>query len=197
MMKRVLDFFIYSKNAINQRTEFALIILKDSDPCWVQNFTNSLKDILNAIDYLSSEECTSEFFDFNKLFQMIKQRVEIPEYRESERILPPPYVVRTIVLYGRSNCIPLIPQDDPYYILLKKQMYFYLDILLAHEEDCTEHKCEEIYDALQDLDNGYSYVYEVLRNANKIHDCIAKLLAHPLQRPLQKNTHYVFGTGYS
>lgn len=196
MMKRVLYFFLYSKNAINKRTEFALIILKDSEPCWVQNFTNNLKEILNAIDYLSSEECTSETFDFKQLFQMIKQKVEIPEYRETERILPPPFVVRMIVLYGRPNCIPLIPQDDAYFIHLKKQFYFYIDILLSHEEECTENKCEEIYDALQDLDNGYSYVYEVSRNATKIHDCIAKLLAHPLQRPLQKNTHYLFGKRY-
>lgn len=194
MMKRVLDFFLHSKHAINKRTEFALVILKDSEPCWVQNFTNNLKDILNAVDYLSAEECSSETFDFKKLFQMIKQKVEIPEYKEGECILPPPCVVRMVVLYGRSNCIPLIPQNDTYFNYLKKQLYFYIDILLAHEEDCSLYKCEEIYDALQDLDNGYSYVFEVSRNATKIHDCIAKLLAHPLQRSLQKNTDYIFGS---
>ncbi|CAK1598560.1 unnamed protein product [Parnassius mnemosyne] len=196
MLKRILDFFLYSKHAINKRTEFALLVLKDSEPCWLQNFTNNLKDIISVIDYLNAEESTSEIFDFEKIFQILKQEIQIPEYCQADCILPPPYVVRMIVLYGRSNCVPQIPQDDPYFIYLKKQFYFYTDILLAHEEDCALYKCEEIYDALQDLDNGYSYVYEVSRNATKIHDCVAKLLAHPLQRPLQKNTDYTFGCRY-
>ncbi|PZC85508.1 hypothetical protein B5X24_HaOG216616 [Helicoverpa armigera] len=196
MMKRVLDFFLHSKSAINKKTEYAIVVLKDTEASWVLNFTSHVKDVVNAIDYINPEECTSETFDFKKLFQLIKQKVEIPEYKEGDCILPPSYVVRMIVMYGRSSCIPAIPQDDAYFIFLKKQLYFYIDILLAHEEDCALYKCEEIYDALQDLDNGYSYVYEVSRNATKIHDCIAKLLAHPLQRPLQKNTDYAFGIKY-
>lgn len=196
MMKRVLDFFLYSKNAINKKTEFAIVVLKATEPCWLHNFTSNLKDIINTIDYINPEDCDAETFDFNKLFQLVKQKVEIAEYKEGECIQPPSYVVRMIVMYGRSSCIPIIPQDDAYFNFLKKQLYFYIDILLAHEEECSLYKCEEIYDALQDLDNGYSYVYEVSRNATKIHDCIAKLLAHPLQRPLQKNTDYSFGTKY-
>lgn len=193
MLKRVLDFFIHSKHAINKSTEFALLILKDSDPYWLQGFTNNLKDIINVIDYLSPKESISETFDFQKIFHILKQEIQIPDYNDTDCILPPQYVVRMIVLYGRSNCIPYIPQEDPYFIHLKKQFYFYIDILLSHEEDCALHKCEEIYDALQDLDDGYSYVYEASRNATKIHECVAKLLAHPLQRPLQKNTDYTFG----
>lgn len=193
-MKRVLDFFLHSKYAINKDTEFALLTLKGNEPCWVQNLTNSLRDIINAVDYLSTEEYTSETFDFKKVFQMVKQKVEIPEYKEGECILPPPYIVRMIVLYGRSNCVPLISREDPNYIFLREKMYFFIDILLAHEDDCAAYKCESIYDALQELDDGYSYVYEVSRKATKIHDCIAKLLAHPLQRPLQKNTDYAFGS---
>lgn len=194
MLKRVIDFFLHSKQAINKRTEFALLVMKDSEAYWLHGFTNNLKDIFNTIDYVNAEESTSETFDFKKVVQILKQKVEIPEYKQGECILPPPYVVRMIVLYGRSNCLPLIPLEDPYFIFLKKQAYFYTDILLTHEEDCALYKCEEIYDALQDLDNGYSFVYEVSRNATKIHDCTAKLLAHPLQRPLQKNTDYAFGS---
>ncbi|XP_047528664.1 BRISC and BRCA1-A complex member 1-like [Vanessa atalanta] len=194
MLKRVLDFFIHSKHAINKRTEFALVVLKDTVPYFVQNFTNNLKDILSAIDYVNAEESKSESFDFQKLFEILKQEIEIPEYKQSDCIIPPPYVVRMIVLFARSNCIPVISQEDPYFNFLKKQLYFYIDILLAHEEDCALYKCAEVYDSLQDLDNGYSYVFEVSKNATKIHDCIAKLLAHPLQRPLQKNTDYTFSS---
>ncbi|XP_059056676.1 BRISC and BRCA1-A complex member 1-like [Achroia grisella] len=194
MMKRILDFFIHSKHAINHKTEFALLIMKDTEPCWIQNFTNNVKDIINMIDYINAEESTTENFDFKKIFQILKQKVDdIPEYKQDDCIIPPPFVLRMIILYGRSNCIPVIPQDDSYFIFLKKQLYFYIDILLTHEEECSLYKCAEIYDCLQNLDNGYSYVYEVSRNATKIHDCAAKLLAHPLQRVLQKQTNYSFG----
>ncbi|KAL4708314.1 hypothetical protein ACJJTC_007720 [Scirpophaga incertulas] len=192
MFKRILDFFLHSKTAINKKTEFALLLLKDTQICWAQDFTNNVKDIINVIDFINTEESTSDSFDFNKVFEVLKENVEIPEYKQSDCMLPPPYVVRMIVLYGRSITVPIIPQDDPYFNFLRKQLYFYVDILFAHEDDCTLYKCEEIYDALQDLDNGYSYVFEVSRNATKIHDCIAKLLAHPLQRVLQKNTDYTF-----
>lgn len=197
MMKRVIDFFLYSKNAINIHTEFALVILKDTEPCWVQNFTNNVKDVINALDYVNVEESTAENFDFKKLLQLVKNKVEIPEREVGDCIQAPPFVVRMIVLFGRSNSVPLIPQHtDLLFMFLKKHLYFYIDILLAHEGDCAKYKCEEIYDALQDLDDGYSYVFEVSNNATKIHECIAKLLAHPLQRPLQKNTDYSFGCRY-
>ncbi|KAF9814107.1 hypothetical protein SFRURICE_000102 [Spodoptera frugiperda] len=193
MMKRVIEFFLHSKSAINKKTEFAIIVLKGTEAVWIQNFTSNIKDILGTIEYLNPEECTSEIFDMKNIFNWIRQKVEIPEYKDGESTQPPPYVVRLLVFYVRSNCIPIIPQNEAYYSFLKKQLYFYIDILLAHEEECSVYKCEEVYDALQDLDNGYSYVFEVSRNATKIHDCIAKLLAHPLQRPLQKNTDYTFG----
>lgn len=197
MIKRVLDFFIYSKHAINKKTEFALLIMKNTETIWVQNFTNNLKEILNSIEHMIPEQSTEETFDLQKVFDILKQKVEIPEYRQDSCILPPSNVVRMIVIYGRSNCFPVVPQDDEYFLFLKKQLYFYIDIVLAHEEECALYKCEEAYDALQDLDNGYSYVFEVSRNAAKIHEFIAKLLAHPLQRPLQKKTDYSFGRKHS
>lgn len=196
MLKRVLDFFIHSKHAINKKSEYALIVMNDKNPCFLQNFTNSVKEIINCIDYICPEESKAENFNFRKVLEIVKDEVQIPEYKQSECILPPPYIVRLLVLYGRSNCIPIIEEDDSYFNFLKKQPYFYIDILYAHEEDCALYKCEEVYYALQNLDDGYSYVFEVSRNATKIHDCIAKLLAHPLQRPLQKNTDYTFGSRY-
>ncbi|XP_048479247.1 BRISC and BRCA1-A complex member 1 [Plutella xylostella] len=194
MLKRVLDFFIHSKHAINKRTEFALLVMKDTEPIWVQHFTNNVKEVISSIDHINPEGSTSEQFDFKKVFNILKQKVEIPAYKQEKCIVAPSHIVRMIVLFGRSNCLPIIPQDDEYFAFLKNQLYFYIDILFAHEDDCALYKCEEVYDALQDLDNGYSFVFEVSRNAAKIHDSIAKLLAHPLQRPLQKCTDYAFGS---
>nr|XP_021207002.1 BRISC and BRCA1-A complex member 1 isoform X1 [Bombyx mori] len=196
MLKRILDFFFHTKHAISKKTEFALITLQDAGACWTQNFTSNVKDLISAIDYAHAEEATSDTFDFEKVYELIRHHIEIPMMKPGESLLPPPYIVRLLILYGRSNCVPVIPHEDPCFQYIRSQIYFYTDILLAHEDDCATHKCDEIYDALQDLDNGYSYVFEVSRNATKIHDCIAKLLAHPLQRPLQKNTDYSFGSRY-
>ena len=42
-----------------------------------------------------------------------------------------------------------------------------------------------------DLDeSGQSYIHEVSRNPTKLYDCMAQLLGHPLQRPLQKDCDY-------
>ena len=45
---------------------------------------------------------------------------------------------------------------------------------------------QEIFDSLCELDSdGLSYVLEVSRNPTRLYDCMAQLLSHPLQRPLQ------------
>ncbi|KAH8034886.1 hypothetical protein HPB51_003173 [Rhipicephalus microplus] len=50
---------------------------------------------------------------------------------------------------------------------------------------------EEIFNAFVALDDHLqSYMFEVSRNATKLHNCMAKLLAHPLQRPQQHIAHY-------
>lgn len=191
MIKRILEFFIHGKHAINNKTQFALLILNDCESYWALNFTSNLREIFTTIDQLKPELSTFETFDFSKVFDKIKSNVTIPTYKEDNFKIPLS-VVRTIVIYCRSNCIPVLPQENEYYSFLKKQLYFYIDILFTHEENCALNKCEEIFSTLQELDNGYSHVYEVSRNARKIHECISKLLAHPLQRPLQRNTDYTF-----
>lgn len=191
MIKRILMFFIQLKSVINKNTEFALLLLKNDEVCWLSDFTCNVRDLMYKLNIVIAEHCTTESFDFNKVFEKILQEVVIPEYKEDNYLSPPPYVVRLLVLYGRSNCIPVIPQDN-HYSALKNETYLFIDILLIHEDDCETYKCEQIFDALQYLDNGYSYVFEVSRNVTKAHDYIAKLLAHPLQRALQANTKYTF-----
>lgn len=48
---------------------------------------------------------------------------------------------------------------------------------------------QQIFDQLCSLDvKGQSYIFEVSKNLTKLYDNMAQLLAHPLQRPLQKDT---------
>lgn len=50
---------------------------------------------------------------------------------------------------------------------------------------------QEIFDRLCDFDEkGMSYIFEAARNPTRLYDQMAKLLAHPLQRPLQSEIAY-------
>lgn len=45
-----------------------------------------------------------------------------------------------------------------------------------------------IFDSLCDFDEkGMSYVFEAARNPTRFYDQMSQLLAHPLQRPLQRD----------
>ena len=45
---------------------------------------------------------------------------------------------------------------------------------------------QEVYDVFLDLDaNNTSYIHEVGRNTTHLHNKMAMLLSHPLQRPVQ------------
>jgi len=50
---------------------------------------------------------------------------------------------------------------------------------------------QSIFHHLCSLDvKGNSYVLEASKNPTKVFDCMAQLLAHPLQRPLQHDLNY-------
>lgn len=50
---------------------------------------------------------------------------------------------------------------------------------------------QAIFDAICDLDEQqFYYVFEVQKNPTKLYDGMAQLLAHPLQRPLQRDASY-------
>ena len=50
---------------------------------------------------------------------------------------------------------------------------------------------QEIYDLFCALDeNEYGYVLEVSRSTTRLFDHMASLLAHPLQRPRQRDSQY-------
>lgn len=192
MLKRITEFFLYSKQSINHNTEFALVLLKESEVVWQHHFTKNIVEIIMHLDKFEGEECNAEEFDLTKLFDLINTKVSLPEICLDYKIVPPANVIRLILLYNRSNCLPKLLSGTRSFDMIKEHPYFTIDILYSHEDKCSGHKCLEIYDALQSLDNGYSYIFEVVKCAAKMHECAAKLLAHPLQRPLQKNSSYSF-----
>ncbi|XP_078575721.1 BRISC and BRCA1-A complex member 1-like [Branchiostoma floridae x Branchiostoma japonicum] len=217
LAKRVIEIFVKTKSRMDRRHQFALMILHDT-PTLVTPFTHD-PDVF--CEDLRAQEETMEcqmtfsilqlstcfFFLINffvlvnfhlnhfsyvaQLLQEIVQLAPLPEIEEVE-IIPPPYVVRVLLLYGRSHCVPSAPEDSQQMLSeLLLSPHLFLDAMYVHEPPAEDNKSIEIFNAICDLDRKcLSYVYEVATNVTMFHNHMAKLLAHPLQRPTQSDTYY-------
>ncbi|NXK29662.1 BABA1 protein, partial [Arenaria interpres] len=123
-----------------------------------------------------------------------QQKIELP-VTENVQTIPPPYVVRTILVFGRPGCQPQFSMSEH----MKKMLqcpYFFFDVVYIHngvEEKDDETSWKEMYVFFSSLDTkGTNYKYEVSLSgpAVELHNCMAKLLAHPLQRPFQPHAAY-------
>lgn len=194
MIKRVVENFVNAKSIIQSRHEYALMTLDSQSSSWVCDYTNNTRIILNhlegiAEDILNEEQKT---YDFGQIFETIHSRIPIPTSNQAGTISPT-FVTRVILIYGRSNSIPKFHTGQKYLKNLTDNPYFFLDVLFVHEPPSDDNMCELVYAEITALDTtSFSYIFEVGRNAAKIHDNMAKLLAHPLQRPPQKDTSYTF-----
>lgn len=183
MLKRAIHLFIKLKHTINKYNEFAVITLNENNAKWILNFTTDmrkLKDVLNKIDKCEVEDT----FNLNSLFDEINENISMPEVVRPE--IPPSYIVRTVIFYGRSYTIPKIQLNECVENLLENP-YFICDVLITHEPVESSNYCNKIFNVLQELDKkGLAYFFPVCRDSRRLHNCAAKLLAHPLQRPIQK-----------
>ncbi|CAH1244138.1 BABAM1 [Branchiostoma lanceolatum] len=181
LAKRVIEIFVKTKSRMDRRHQFALLILHDA-PTLVTDFTHD-PDVF-CEDLRAQEEtmeCQTTFI----------QLAPLPEIEEVE-IIPPPYVVRVLLMYGRSHCVPAAPEDSQQMLgELLQSPHLFLDALYVHEPPAEDNHSIEIFNAICDLDRKcLSYVYEVATNVTMFHNHMAKLLAHPLQRPTQSDTYY-------
>lgn len=187
MAKRVVEMFVRSKSRLDPKHEYALVSLNDTG-VWLSDYTNDPKEISHVLEEMETNPCRT--LDLSSLFELIEEKIDLPTIINPE-IIPPPYVVRMIMVYGRSHCIPTFLKDKQALKRLLQSHYFFLDVFYIHIPPNEGNRCEDIFDALCELDEkGTSYIVEVSRNPTKLHDSMAKLLAHPLQRPLQREVVY-------
>ncbi|XP_033225047.1 BRISC and BRCA1-A complex member 1-like [Belonocnema kinseyi] len=181
MIKRVVEIFINAKSMINPNHEYALMILCGNDVRWIKKFTNNTTDFLAYVDDIEDAYNNCNVFELGKLFSEIEEVVVKKE---------PSFVTRALMIYCRSHAIPKFSSRINFENLMKRQRFF-LDILYIHEHPSEDNECDRIYSALNALDvKSCAYIFEVGRNATRLHDHMVKLVAHPLQRPLQKDAHY-------
>lgn len=188
MIKHAVEIFINAKNSINCNHEFALMTLSQNSADWILDFTDDKKTFINHLEKIEEvyQEKIIPGFDISNCFSTILDNINL-----DKPFAPPNYLIRTIMIYSRSQSEPCFSSNYAPFEKLNGHPYFYLDMLYVHETPTEKNACEDIYKALVSLDiKSKSYIFEVGRNATILHNHMAKLLAHPLQRPKQEDTCY-------
>lgn len=188
MLRRSLEIFLHNKSFINKNHQYALVVLGGNAAYWMHDFTNSIKNIISTMALVT--ECEPEdIFNLNSLFDLIESNVLLTP-SEDNLHLPPLVIYRMILTYGRSYSIPQLEQTPSVTELLRSP-YFTVDVVMTHENADTANHCERIFKTLQEIDpKGSGYAFSVARNSCDLHNAMAKVLSHPLQRPRQADADY-------
>ncbi|XP_053312023.1 BRISC and BRCA1-A complex member 1 [Spea bombifrons] len=187
--QKMIEMFVRTKHKIDKRHEFALVVA-NNEAMWLSGFTSDPREVCSCLYDLETNVCDS--FNLEGLFNLIQQRTEFP-VTDNVQTIPPPYVVRIILIYSRPASQPPLTLTEN----MKKMLqcpYFFFDVIYIHngtEED--ELSWKDVFEFFSSLDTkGTSYKYEVSITgpALELHNCMARLLAHPLQRPFQSHAAY-------
>lgn len=184
LIKKALAIFFRTKHMMNSKHEFALMFL-DTSSAWMFDFCSDPMKILTILEDMTKlVEC--EQCELSSIFDEILKHVAIPSASSGV----PPYTVRVILIYGRSVCVPQLNRKQNHKAV-ELSNCFGIDVVYVHDPPSAENNCEKIFDVLCDLDErGTSYILEASKNPTKVFDCMAQLLAHPLQRCLQQDLNY-------
>lgn len=193
MIKRAIECFVHAKSTIQMSHEFALMSVDSRGMHWLCDYTNDTRSVLGHLDNIVEDVVDEQqrVYDLDQLFEAIYTKITMPTIKEQGALVAPTFSSRVILIYGRSNSIPKFYQGQKYLYDLTDNPYFFLDVLFVHEPPGEDNMCEEVYAEIATLDTtNLSYILEVGRSAANIHNNMAKLLAHPLQRPQQNDASY-------
>ncbi|TRZ01427.1 hypothetical protein DNTS_015163 [Danionella cerebrum] len=160
--QKMIEMFVRTKHRIDKRHEFALVVVND-DAMWLSGFTSDPRELCSCLYDLETNVCES--FNLEDLLNVILQKIELPQM-ENIQTIPPPFVVRTLLVFSRhAGMLQFNPSDA----------------------------VKDVYANFCELDSkGMCYRFEVslCGPAIELHNCMAKLLCHPLQRPFQSHASY-------
>ncbi|XP_034064028.1 BRISC and BRCA1-A complex member 1 [Gymnodraco acuticeps] len=189
--QKMIEMFVRTKHKIDKRHEFALVVVND-DALWLSGFTSDPRELCSCLYDLDTNVC--ETFNLEDLLNVIRQKIELP-LMDNVQTVPPPYVVRTVLIYSRhAGQLQFNPSEAVNKML--QSPYFFFDVVYLHngvDEQGDETSWRDNYTSFCNLDSkGMCYRFEVSLTgpAIELHNCMAKLLAHPLQRPFQSHASY-------
>nr|XP_008537454.1 PREDICTED: BRISC and BRCA1-A complex member 1 [Equus przewalskii] len=172
--QKMIEMFVRTKHKIDKSHEFALVVVND-DIAWLSGLTSDPRELCSCLYDLETASCSA--FNLEGLVSLIW------------------------ALRGRREGNPGVCSDmAPSGVLPLQKMfqcpYFFFDIVYIHngsDEKEEEMSWKDMFTFMGSLDTkGTSYKYEVALAgpALELHNCMAKLLAHPLQRPCQSHASY-------
>ncbi|XP_026076924.1 BRISC and BRCA1-A complex member 1 [Carassius auratus] len=189
--QKMIEMFVRTKHKIDKRHEFALVVVND-DAMWLSGFTSDPRELCSCLYDLETNVCES--FNLEDLLNLILQKIELPQV-ENIQTIPPPFVIRTLLLFSRhAGMLQFNPSDAAKKML--QSPYFFFDVVYLHngaEEQTEDTSWKDVYASFSELDSkGMCYRFEVslCGPAIELHNCMAKLLCHPLQRPFQSHASY-------
>ncbi|NXX75944.1 BABA1 protein, partial [Urocolius indicus] len=160
--QKMIEMFVRTKHKIDKSHEFALVVA-NNDATWLSGFTSDPREVCSCLYDLETVVCKS----FSIL---LPQKIELP-VTDNVQTIPPPYVVRTILVFGRPGCQPQFSMSEQMKVGPLHEMY-------------------NFFSSLDTKGTNYKYEVAVTGPALELHNCMAKLLAHPLQRPFQSHAAY-------
>ncbi|TNN35594.1 BRISC and BRCA1-A complex member 1 [Liparis tanakae] len=195
--QKMIEMFVRTKHKIDKRHEFALVVVND-DALWLSGFTSDPRELCSCLYDLETNVCES--FSILPPSRLLghdirpRQKMELPSM-DNVQTVPPPYVVRAVLVYSRhAGRLQFSPSEAVSKML--QSPYFFFDVVYLHngvEEQGEEASWRDTYTSFCNLDSkGMCYRFEVSLSgpAIELHNCMAKLLAHPLQRPFQSHASY-------
>ncbi|GAB6032769.1 Component of the BRCA1-A complex, variant 2 [Chamberlinius hualienensis] len=139
MAKRVLEIFVICKHRLNPNHEFGLMVFNETGK-WICDFTKNVKEFTKSLDSVMKLS-TSYKADLSSCFDLIEADVAMPKVIDIE-LTPPPFIVRTIFVYGRSRCIPTFETEKESFRRLSLSNYFFVDVLYMHVVPGEDNNCE-------------------------------------------------------
>ncbi|KAJ0032762.1 hypothetical protein NQD34_002843 [Periophthalmus magnuspinnatus] len=194
--QKMIEMFVRTKHKIDKRHEFALVVVND-DALWLSGFTSDPRELCSCLYDLETNVCESFTCPYIPTYffnTCSRQKIELP-MTENVQTIPPPYVIRTVLIYSRQAG-PLQFNPSEAVSKMLQSPYFFFDVVYLHngmDEQGDETSWRENYTSFCNLDSkGMCYRYEVslCGPAIELHNCMAKLLSHPLQRPFQSHASY-------
>ncbi|KAL0478677.1 hypothetical protein AKO1_008324 [Acrasis kona] len=199
-VKKAMQNFISIKSSFNKKHEFALVVLTDECMSVTEGFSSNIEDILFALNDISTLGSFSSFSMDSIVNAITNLNIEHPLQVLHFDSYGFEFIVRFVVIYSRSECIPL--WNDSNSINTFKNVanhgYLFLDYIQLY----PSHKMNSIHlfeDAAKTLcsETSLTYGIECISTAplltskmceqmftaeDSIYNTFSKILVHPLQR---------------
>eukprot|EP00117_Sycon_ciliatum_P007498 scpid81650/ scgid1133/ BRISC and BRCA1-A complex member 1; Mediator of RAP80 interactions and targeting subunit of 40 kDa; New component of the BRCA1-A complex len=188
LTKRAIENFLHNKHSINAKHEFALMVFRERAE-WLVDFQSKPDDLITQLNHYFPIDSTPAEIDLSVIFDCLHSKIKLPKAAGAD--VAPAYIVRAIMVYGRSHSVPTLEKPCASYDSLLSSPYFFLDILYVHEIPSDDNVCTDVYTALCQLDETEkAYVLEVSTSMTRLLENVTILLAHALQRPPQADANY-------